>query len=725
MTDKSFSESDPAAQRLLDVFTQPDLEVWRQEAERLLRGAPFAKKMFTRTIEGITVGPLYTAIDTDGLPWLDTEPGQAPFVRGTRTGGYRAAPWLVAQELVYPTVEELNNALRHDLKKGQTAVSLRLDGAGMRGLDPDQAPAALVGREGTSLASLADLSVALDGVDLAETPIFVQAGTAAFPVLSMLLAEVKRRGLDPRILRGCVGCDPVFGLARDGRLPLAVDRLYDELAATTVWAAKTAPGLRTLPAWEAPWHDGGADSVLGLGLTLAVAVEHLRQLEKRDVPVDLAQAHVQFNLSCGPDFFMELAKLRALRLLWHRVTTACGCDDDAGQAWIHVSTSGRNQTVHDPYVNMLRATTSAMSAVLGGTDSLYVLPFDAVDSLPGEFSRRIARNVQLILAQECHFDAVSDPAGGSWYVEKLTVELAKGAWEVLQAIDAAGGIIEALKLGVVQDKVAEVATQRTERLATGRDVLVGTNRYPAADEPDRQCRTIDHEDLARRRSEAVRKLRTDTDNAAHQRVLVELEKILTADREHWLETMTEAVGQGATLGEVVAILRHDTDSDLDIQPVPERRDAEPFERLRAQVAARAAAEPADGRVFCACLGNVARYMPRLDFVRGFFQAGGFEVRSEAWFEDAPSAVAAAADDGARFVVLVGLDDTYAELGEATARGLSQMPTPPKILLAGQPDQREALEQAGVGHFIHLRSHLLSVLSELVLDRPAGDPEVRS
>lgn len=707
--------------RLLEPFPPADLDAWRTEVERLLRGAPFAKKMFTGTPEGITIGPMYTAGDTAQLPWPAHHPGQAPFVRGHQASGYREEGWKVAQELLLPTVEEFNAALRHDLQRGQTAVCLKLDRASQMGQDPDQAEKGSVGREGTSLASLAEMEKALEGVDLERTTFCVQPGASALPIAAMLGALFDRKGWDLSRLEGSLGSDPVYGLASLGILPVNLEQLYDELAILTRWAEARAPRVATLPIHELPWHQGGADCSLGLGLTLATAVAAIRAMEKRGLAPEDVLGRITFRMVVGTDFFMEIAKLRALRLLWSDIAAACGCSAEQGKVQVHAQTSPRCLTVLDAHVNLLRTTTMAMSAVLAGVDSLQVSPFDEVDSLPDAFSRRIARNIQLILAEECHFDQVIDPAGGSWYADKLTAEVAEKAWAVFQEIEAGGGVLAGLQAGTIQQRIADKARERQDRLATGREVLVGTTRSVNPAEPARETRRPDYEELHARRSAAMVQQRTAAAHEDHLIVLKRLEKIMTARPDELMDVMTEAADQGATIGEMTGIMRHDADRQLQVDPIPLRRDAQPFERLRHQVAEAAAANPARGRVFCVCLGDFARYMPRLEFVRGFFQVGGFTVAGEQFFTSVQPAVDTVRQDGAATVILVGLDETYAEDAAPAARKLKALSPAPRVLLAGKPgDQETEFTEAGIDGFIHVGSNLLTELGILVDNTEVGE-----
>ena len=691
---------------LLSDFAVPTLGEWRTEVEQLLKGAPFAQKMFTKTLEGLSVGPMYTAEDTRDLPWGDGLPGQAPFQRGTRAAGFHAAPWLVAQELPFPTCEAFNQALRHDLQRGQSAVNLVLDRAGHEGLDPDQAACDLVGAGGTSLGSLTDLEIALEGVDLAETPFFLQSGSSFLAMSAMLIALLKKQGIDGDLLRGCVGSDPIFGLVKHGRIPVSLEQVYDELAVQARNAAARAPALRSLPVFEDPWHEGGADGALSLGLTLASAVHTLRAMAKRGIEPTATAARLQFFVSIGSDFFMEIAKLRALRMLWSDILTASGCPAEAGCVPIHARTSRRTQSALDPHVNMLRATTQAMSAVFGGADSLHVSTFDESFRGPDEFNQRIARNVQLILARECRFDQVADPAGGSWYVESLTRDLARAAWEHLQTIEKAGGILKGLESGLVQKMVAEAAARRVERLATRRDVLIGINQYPdTADAPDPDP-VMDHEELHRQRTAAMETQRTSSTQEGHLLVLAHLEKIMEAEPDRMMERMIDAASEGATLGELTGVLRYDAVSDLEVEPIPLRRDAEPFEILRVRVKELGQDNEDGARVMLACLGDVARYMPRLEFIRRFFRVGGFEVVERGFFNDAAAAVEGARLAGARTVALVGLDDTYKAMAAEVATNLGKLDPTPTIFLAGQA------EISGVDETIHARSDVLDVLGRL-------------
>jgi methylmalonyl-CoA mutase len=685
---------------LLDDFPAHDPAAWRSEVERLLKGAPYESRMIRRTLEGLEIAGLYHAPDTADGVWGASLPGAAPYLRGTTAAGRHAGGWLVAQQLLFTRPEDFNAALRHDLQRGQDTVVLHLDAAGRAGCDPGEMPAG-VGVGGTSIANVDDLDTALAGVDLAALPVMIRTGAAPLAAAGLVNALLARRGAPAGRLRGFLGDDPFGRWARDGvRAPAA--ELHDEIALLARWAAAEAPGLRTVAVGDGAWHDGGADRALSLGLTLAAGVELMRELEPRGVDPAALAARLQIELTLGSDFFLEIAALRALRVLWCDVLAHAGCPAGAARSWVHAATSGRTLARRDPHVNLLRGTTQAMSAVLGGADSLYVRPFDGDDGAPSAAGRRLARNVQLILAHECRLDQVGDPAGGSWYVESLTRDLAAAAWSALQDVEKAGGLTAALRSGMVQERVAESAARRDANLAVRRDVLVGVNQFPPtqpATVPDKPA--PDTGWLERRR--AAPTVKPDAAGPLD----------LRGDAAAAMAAMTAAAAAGATLGGLSCTLLPLPEAAPEpCCAIPVRRDDEPFEALANLVAGATAADPLRGRVLCLCLGDAARYMPRLDFVRSFLRVGGFTPVGEGFHTGAADAAAAVRADGARAVVLVGLDETYAGLGVEVAAALAGAPGAPYLLAAGQPDCRPDLETAGVAQFIHLRSDLIGELGTL-------------
>ena len=482
-----------------------------------------------------------------------------------------------------------------------------------------------------------------------------------------------------------------------------------------VWAGDHAPQLRTVAAYGLPYHEAGGSAVQELAFTLAVALHHLRTLQERGLDVEIVAPRIQFSFAVGAHFFLEIAKLRAARLLWSEIVAACGASEAAQRMNIHARTSRFNKTRYDRHVNILRGTTEAMAAVFGGVDSLHVAPFDEPLGLPGERSRRVARNTQLILREESHFDAVVDPAGGSWYVESLTAEMAQKAWALLQEVEAAGGMLSALQDGLPQRMVAATAAVRATAVATRREILVGVNMYPDHEEPVPVPNRPDYATIGEQRAAQSQDLRTGAAQAQNVAVLQQLGEVVDAEPEALFEKVVTAAGGGATIGELTKLLRHRADPDLSVESIQPWRAAEAFEALRTAVAQHRARQPDACIVYCANLGDVARYMPRLDFARAFFEVGGFAVQAEDFHAAADAAAAAALDSGAQIVVIVGRDETYATQAAETARRLKAIADPPTVILAGQPqNQFDALQTAGVDRLIHVHSDALLILRELAV-----------
>jgi methylmalonyl-CoA mutase len=704
------SGSAGAGDRLLAEFPIPTLEQWHDEVVRLLKGAPYEKKMLTQTWEGITLQPMVTRQDVAGLSFARVQPGDAPYVRATAPLGHRLHGWDVAQELPYPTYESFNEALRFDMERGQTAVNLLLDRATQAGLDPDQAKVGEVGCGGTSIASLAGLAKALDGVNLETTPLYVQPGSAALPFAALVVALMRKRSQDVASLRGSIGMDPLCGLVSLGTLPLSIERAYEELALLTRWAMRHAPAVKTLAAYSFPYHDAGGNAVQELAFTLATAVEHLRQLERRGLGVDDVAPRVLFGFSVGSNFFMEIAKLRAARMLWARVVEASGGAEASRHMTVHARTSSWNKTTFDCHVNILRATTEAFSAVMGGADSMHVGAFDEALGLPSELGRRIARNTQTILKEECHFDAVVDPAGGSWYVEKLTAEVAGKAWALFQQIEAEGGMLAALGKGTPQRLVAETAAKRRQAIAERREVIVGVNQYPNAGEVPVQPSLPDYAAIYRERVARLQVLRSSASHAEDARVMAKLQAIMETSGEAMFEAVVEAALNGATIGEFAHVVRRDAGERPTVEPVAIHRGAAPFEDLRHKVLAWRKGRSGP-QVFLATVGPVAEFMPRLDFTRGFYAVGGFEVGGGESFENAQAALDAAVASGAPVVVITSTDDRYPEAVPVIAGGLKAARPGVHVVLAGLPkDLAETFKAAGVDEFIHVRSDVHASLS---------------
>jgi len=707
---RKHSAKPDAAEPLLQEFQIPTLEQWHEEVVRLLKGAPFEKKMLTELLEGITLQPMYTQEDVKELFEGNSLPGQAPFLRSSSAAGYYSKTWDIAQEIPIPHPKEFNRVLRDDLIRGQNAVALVLDDASQAGLDPSHIKHGRVGYKGTSITAYDDFRAALDGVDLETNPIFIESGSAALPAYAMLLGFLRETKQNPAKLRGTVGMDPIAGLARHGTLPLPIDVAWNELALINSYASEHTPGLKTFPIHGSVWHNAGGSAVQELAFSIASAVTVLREMAARNLPLDRVAASFSFRIAVGSNFFLEISKLRALRLLWHRVLEASGVGESATAMTLHVKTGRYNKTQFDPHVNILRGTVEAFAAIMGGANAIHVDPFDQPLGLPSDLSRRLARNTQLVLRDESHFDHVIDPAGGSWYVERLTHDLAEKAWTLFQEVESKGGIVELLNSNWIQQEVNKVELKRRQNLQFRKDALVGTTHYPNPVEGLPKNNRPDYDAVHLSRAKEVKERRASAGNAAD----ASLARLLATTGIETIDQTIEALLNGATLGELTHALGHAVDSSptaLTVLTQPARRAAAQFEELRKEVLTWREKNPgAPVQVFLACMGPQGKYMPRLDFTRSFFNAGGFSIEGDKSFGSASDATEAFTKAQAPLVVIVGTDDTYADVVPELAKLLKGLDKKPLVVLAGYPaDKLEEYKAAGVDEFIHIKSDLLKTL----------------
>ena len=696
-----------AATPTFDEFPPTPYEEWRRAVDKAIKGASFEKRLITKTYEEIDLQPMYRQEDIANLPHLDSLPGFAPYLRGTTPLGYVASSWDVAQELPYATPAALNEALRADLERGQNAVNLVLDAPTLAGVDADQAEAGAVGQGGLSISSVADLAQALNGIDLENIPIYTQASTGALTFTALLAALVQQQGKSLAKVRGAIGMDPLGQLARDGKLPRDLDGSYDVMAQLAAWAKANAPQLQTITVLGHPYHNGGASATQELAFVLATAVDYLRALQTRGLSVDDAAPRIRFALSIGSSFFMEIARLRAARLLWAKIVQAFGGGEEAQKMSIHARTSAWNQTVYDPYVNLLRATTEAFSGAVGGCDSLHVSPFDELVRAPDEFSRRIARNTHTVLREESQITRTVDPAGGSWYVESLTDAVGQKTWAIFQEIEKQGGMAQALAAGWPQAQVADTAAKRAANIARRKDIFVGSNMYPNLKEARLQPTPVDAQAVQAERAAALKQFRA----AAKASKPAALEALAKGGK--LVEAAIQAALAGATLGEIAQAARANAKPGPTVNAVCAYRGAQAFEALRRATEAYVARTGQAPQVFLATMGPLTQHKGRADFATAFLGVGGFETIYPAGFNTADEAAEAALASGAKAVVICSTDATYPELVPPLVQKLKQAKPDLTVMVAGHPSEHlEAFKAAGVDDFIHVNANCHSLLSTL-------------
>ncbi len=701
----------PGPVKLLEEFPPVGYEDWRKLVQTELKEAPFEKKMFAATPEGIKLRPIYRREDVAGLKHVDSFPGFAPFVRGAHASGYVRQPWNISQEIAFSNAKEFNHAARNSISRGLNALNMVLDQATRDGHDPDWALPEQVGFGGVSIATLGDLDHALEGIDLETTSLFIRSGASAMPFAALLVALARQRKKTPATLKGCVEMDPLGVLAHQGKLPQSLDGAYSEMALLTRWAIDQAPHLQTICVHSRAWHESGANAVQELAFALATGVEYLRATHQRELEVNLVAPRIRFAVTVGVNFFMEIAKLRALRMLWSRVVATLGGNEASQMLSLHIRTSHWNKTTYDPYNNLLRATVEAFAGVLGGCDSMQVGAFDEIIRRPDDFSQRIARNTQLVLQKECHLDHVIDPAGGSWFVESLTADLAERAWTLFQEVEKLGGMEAAMRAEFPQKAVAALATEKINAVNHRRDSIIGVNQYANTKEKPLERPAEDAKAFHKRRVQQVASHRTSLEEDESEIVLEKLAKVVGAKGAELFEACVEAVSSGATLGEITRAVRISDSPCAPVTPVRINRAAAAMETLRAATDRYVASGHERPKAFLCNLGALREHKARADFSTGFLSIAGYEVISPEAFKTPQDAAEAFAKSNARIAVICSTDANYPALVPPLAQAIRANRPGSLILLAGYPpDQIEAHKRSGVDDFIHIRADALESLT---------------
>ena len=689
----------------LDEFTPPTDEEWKAACEALLKGAPFEKKMFTKTYEGITFDPMYTRKHTEDILPKGVMPGMGDYLRGVDAAGYIGKPWGIAQACDETLPAENNELLRHEHDKGATIYHIVLDTASRTGVDARQAEA--VGDTGTSVTTVEDMHVLLTGLDLAKFPLYVYAGANAVPLLALVAAARRASGEDMAEVRGIVGADPIGALAADGKLPASLDAHYDSLAAAARWATVNAPHLRTVFVRSDVYSNGGANDVQEVASVLATATAYLRALCERGLTIDEAASQIAFAFSMGANFFLQIAKLRAVRPLWAQIVGAFGGSAEAQKMRIHARPALFFKTIYDPYVNMLRNTTEIFSGVVGGIDSFESAPFDEPIRKGDEFSRRIARNVQIMLQEEFGLLQPIDPAGGSWAVETLTRQRKEKIWAEFQRIEKEGGIVAALRAGSLQESVAAVLAARFKNADLRRDRIVGNNMYPNMTETLLETRAEDTAALKAQRTADIDAYLSDIDVKHRDEALTSLRQA------HSVDNAVEAALAGATIAELMTAVTEGNGAET-VTAIAPHRWSERFEALRQRTEEYKAEKNDNVKIFLANMGPIPQHKARADFTTGFLQVGAFEVLGNDGFKTVEEAADAARASGADAVVICSTDATYPEIVPALAPKLHEVLPKARVFLAGAApkDLLETYKEAGIDEYISVRANCYEILESL-------------
>ncbi|MDE5785542.1 MAG: methylmalonyl-CoA mutase small subunit, partial [Duncaniella sp.] len=591
---------------------------WKAKVEADLKGAPFDKKLVWRTNEGFNVQPMYRLEDIEDLKTLNSLPGEYPYVRGTRDNN----DWLTRQEIIAETPAEANAKAREVLTKGITSLGFKVE-------DP----------------SAETVATLLEGIDLAKVEInFNSCQKKALPLAEALVAYIKAAGAE-KTFRGSINFNPLRRPLRHGQ-PFPGN--ITEMACALLDTVKDVDNLRVLTVDSVMLSNAGCYIYQELGYAMAWGNMWLTLLTEAGRPVDEVARRIKFNMNISSNFFMELAKFRAARMLWAQIVDQYKPESlDSCKMMAHAATSRFNMTVYDAHVNLLRSQTEAMSAALAGVDSITSTPFDVTYKMPDDFSERIARNQQFLLKEESHLDKVVDPAGGSYYVETLTVSLGQEAWKLFLEVEDKGGFLACVNDGSVQAAIRETSERRHTDVARRKEILLGTNQYPNINE-------------------------------------MAAEKIVELN------------------GALPCSCAHNGGEEAPAAGLPTKRAASDFEALRL------ATEAASNRpkVFMLTIGNLAMRLARAQFSSNFFGCAGYEIIDNLGFETVEKGVDEALAKGADIVVLCSSDDEYAELAPAAFKYLDGRA---EFVVAGAPACMDDLKALGINDFIHVRCNVLDTL----------------
>jgi methylmalonyl-CoA mutase len=526
------------------------LDAWNELASSELKGKD-TDALIWETPEGIPVKPLYTAADLEGLEAVDSLPGLPPFLRGVRATMYSNRPWTVRQYAGFSTAEDSNAFYRANLAAGQTGVSVAFDLATHRGYDSDH-PRVVgdVGMAGVAIDSVEDMKILFDGIPLEKMSVSMTMNGAVLPVLAGYIVAAEEQGVTQDQLSGTIQNDILKEFMVRNTYIYPPEPSMRIVADIIQYTSANMPRFNSISISGYHMQEAGATAVQELAFTIADGLEYVRTATERGLDVDAFAGRLSFFFAIGMDFFMEVAKLRAARLLWSRVMAQFD-PKKTGSLMLrtHCQTSGVSLTEQDPHNNIVRTTLEALAAVLGGTQSLHTNSFDEAIALPTEAAARTARNTQLIIAEESGVTHVVDPLGGSYYIEALTSSLAAHAWELIQEVEALGGMTRAVESGMPKLRIEESAARRQARVDRGEETIVGVNKYRLDDEPEIDFRSVDNTAVRESQIARLEQIRAARDEQAWRAALDRLAEGARGNG-NLLELAIDATRARATVGEI-------------------------------------------------------------------------------------------------------------------------------------------------------------------------------
>jgi methylmalonyl-CoA mutase len=591
-------------------FASATLEQWQKAAAKSAPGGDVAGLNWV-TPEGITVKPLYTAADTAELPYANTLPGFEPFVRGPQATMYAVRPWTIRQYAGFSTAEESNAFYRKALAAGGQGVSVAFDLATHRGYDSDHPRVTGdVGKAGVAIDSVEDMKILFDGIPLDKVSVSMTMNGAVLPVLAGYVVAAEEQGVAQDKLSGTIQNDILKEfMVRNTYIypPEPSMRIIGDIIEYT---AKNMPKFNSISISGYHMQEAGANQALELAFTLADGKEYVKTALAKGLDVDEFAGRLSFFWAIGMNFYLEIAKMRAARLLWCRIMKGFNAKNPKSlMLRTHCQTSGWSLTEQDPYNNIVRTTIEAMAAVFGGTQSLHTNSFDEAIALPTEFSSRIARNTQLIIQEETHITNVVDPWAGSYMMEKLTQDMADQAWAIIEEVEAMGGMTKAVDSGWAKLKIEASAAEKQARIDSGKDVIVGVNKYRLAKEDQHDILEVDNVKVREQQIQRLQRIKSTRDDTKVRAALKALTECAQSGQGNLLDLSIQAVRLRATVGEVSDALetvfgRHRADIQKVTGVYAAAYDsAEGWEKLQGEIAQFADEQGRRPRVMIAKLGQ--------------------------------------------------------------------------------------------------------------------------
>ncbi len=592
------------------TFAQATLEQWNRAAARSAPGGDVSA-LHWQTPEGIAVKPVYTALDVQSLPHADTLPGFEPFVRGPQATMYAVRPWTIRQYAGFSTAEDSNAFYRQSLAAGGQGVSVAFDLATHRGYDSDHPRVTGdVGKAGVAIDSVEDMKILFDGIPLDRVSVSMTMNGAVLPVLAGYVVAAEEQGVRQDQLSGTIQNDILKEfMVRNTYIypPEPSMRIVGDIIEYT---AKNMPKFNSISISGYHMQEAGANQALELAFTLADGKEYVKTALAKGLDVDEFAGRLSFFWAIGMNFYLEIAKMRAARLLWARIMKDFGARQPKSlMLRTHCQTSGWSLTEQDPYNNVVRTTIEALAAVFGGTQSLHTNSFDEAIALPTEFSARIARNTQLIIQEETHITSVVDPWGGSYMMESLTQQMADKAWAIIEEVEAMGGMTKAVDSGWAKLKIEASAAEKQARIDAGKDVIVGVNKYRLTEETPVDILEVDNHKVREQQVARLARIRATRDAAKVQAALDALTGAARSGQGNLLALSIAAVRLRATVGEISDALekvfgRHRADIQKVTGVYAAAYDsAEGWDKLKAEIAAFAESHGRRPRVMIAKLGQ--------------------------------------------------------------------------------------------------------------------------